>query len=425
MLGDHLKHLLREIFPSILDGIKVPNRVMSGFVDTLIIGVIKHTTFKMCFPILITEVKENKAKFVRERCLEYINEILVTWSITDKEADALSDAIKAGLEDASVRGREIARLAYLNMFQLFPKKTERIKSLLAPQVRSRLVKAEAEHLKHVETLQAQQEHESSQKVEEALETTIEKPAAQATSDKASKQPTEVNTINIISHNDTRDNGIGDGNDSISTPLDDDGNEISTFPSEEVTPNKINPLRARRQSYEEDAVTSIQAIIRGKLTRKQSLLNSDSPSSSMKSSSGRIGDGAKPALTVETDAAPSDDTETAGTTQGNSSAASSPSLSPLSSTWKSRGSESGGSQQSKLANNVGMVPYTSPPRSTSSSIPRPSSKNSSPSSSSSSVFSHLHPHLHQLYRPHPPSPPPLPLPLLPLCPETQVALVVVV
>ena len=34
------------------------------------------------------------------------------------------------------------------------------------------------------------------------------------------------------------------------------------------------LRSRRQSFEEDAVTSIQAIIRGKLTRKQSLHGRD-------------------------------------------------------------------------------------------------------------------------------------------------------
>ena len=65
----NMKAMLREIFSFILDGIKVPNRVMSGYVDTAIISMIKHTTFKTCLPSLITEIKNSKAKLVREHCL--------------------------------------------------------------------------------------------------------------------------------------------------------------------------------------------------------------------------------------------------------------------------------------------------------------------------------------------------------------------
>lgn len=35
---------------------------------------------------------------------EYLNEILIHWDITEKEADVIADAVKIGLEDAAVRG---------------------------------------------------------------------------------------------------------------------------------------------------------------------------------------------------------------------------------------------------------------------------------------------------------------------------------
>lgn len=81
---------------------------------------------------------------------EYINEILVTWEMSDKDADAVVDAIRVALEDASVKARETARFAYLHLFQLFPKKSERIKAaLVSATVRNRLTRAEEEYvLKH-------------------------------------------------------------------------------------------------------------------------------------------------------------------------------------------------------------------------------------------------------------------------------------
>jgi CLASP N terminal len=66
---DHMKSFLREAFNFILDGIKVPNRVMSGFVDNAILTMIKNTTFKSCIPSLLSEIQFSKAKLVREKCL--------------------------------------------------------------------------------------------------------------------------------------------------------------------------------------------------------------------------------------------------------------------------------------------------------------------------------------------------------------------
>lgn len=66
---DHMKSFLREAFNFILDGVKVPNRVMSGFVDHAILTMIKNTTFKSCIPSLLSEIQYSKAKLVREKCL--------------------------------------------------------------------------------------------------------------------------------------------------------------------------------------------------------------------------------------------------------------------------------------------------------------------------------------------------------------------
>jgi hypothetical protein len=66
------------------------------------------------------------------------------WDVTDKELDFFVDAIKLGLEDASVRAREIARTAYLNMFNLYPERAERIKSLLPKAMQQKLTRSEEE-----------------------------------------------------------------------------------------------------------------------------------------------------------------------------------------------------------------------------------------------------------------------------------------
>jgi len=67
--GDHMRHFLRDSFAFVLDGVKVPNKVMSGFVDECIINMIKNSTFKTAIHTLLMEIKESKAKGVRERCL--------------------------------------------------------------------------------------------------------------------------------------------------------------------------------------------------------------------------------------------------------------------------------------------------------------------------------------------------------------------
>lgn len=142
--GDRIKPLMRDVFANILDGIKVPNKVLSGYVDDCIITMIKNAVFKSAIPQLLQEVKDNKAKAVRERCLEYLNEIMICpkWELTDRELDLICEAIKIGLQDASLKARDYARIAYFNLYYKCPVKTEKIKAELPKSLQARLSAAE-------------------------------------------------------------------------------------------------------------------------------------------------------------------------------------------------------------------------------------------------------------------------------------------
>ena len=60
---------------------------------------------------------------VRENCLEYLNEIILHWDLHEGKDNSilelLEESLKLGLEEASVRGREVSRLAYLNFRMRF------------------------------------------------------------------------------------------------------------------------------------------------------------------------------------------------------------------------------------------------------------------------------------------------------------------
>jgi len=138
---------MRECFPFFLDGIKIQNKVMSGYVDDCILYVIQNSVFKHAIPLLIAEIKDNKAKLVRERCFEYLNEILIHWDLSEREAEVLVDVVRLGLEDAAVKGREISRILYLNLFARYPKKTEKIKLMVTKSLQLKLIEAECDYVR--------------------------------------------------------------------------------------------------------------------------------------------------------------------------------------------------------------------------------------------------------------------------------------
>ena len=88
----------------------------------------------------------SKAKYVRERCLDYIHLVLETWELGDRDGEVVYEAVRLGLEDASVRSRENARFAYLAYKATFPRRAEKLFSTLPAAIRTRLDKMETDHL---------------------------------------------------------------------------------------------------------------------------------------------------------------------------------------------------------------------------------------------------------------------------------------
>lgn len=67
--GDRMKSFLRDSFSTILEGVKIPHKVTSGYIDECIMHLIKHVTFKCAIVHIMHEIKESKSKLLRERCL--------------------------------------------------------------------------------------------------------------------------------------------------------------------------------------------------------------------------------------------------------------------------------------------------------------------------------------------------------------------
>ena len=221
------------------------------------------------------------------------------WDLQDREIDAVAEAIAVGLEDASVRGREIARLSYLNLFTSFPRKTEKLKAgLSSAALKTKLSKQEEQHtflLKQQELAAAAATAASASAVllaERDLDVSEEQHEWVAQAHSPESEPNSQTSSPLQQPNSALNasplavHGVVVA---IHTPA--EAPHISSLallePAPELrggsltfatgatptrgasTPGKLS-LRVRRQSCQEGAVTSIQAIIRGALTRRQSL-----------------------------------------------------------------------------------------------------------------------------------------------------------
>lgn len=67
--GDRMKPFLRDSFSTVLEGVKIPHKVTSGYIDECIVHLIKRVTFKSAIVLVMHEIKESKSKVLRERCL--------------------------------------------------------------------------------------------------------------------------------------------------------------------------------------------------------------------------------------------------------------------------------------------------------------------------------------------------------------------
>lgn len=64
-----MRPFLRDSFATILEGVKIPHKVTSGYIDECIIHLIRHVTFKGAIVQFMHEIKDSKSKNMRERCL--------------------------------------------------------------------------------------------------------------------------------------------------------------------------------------------------------------------------------------------------------------------------------------------------------------------------------------------------------------------
>ena len=190
-------------------------------------AMIRNCTFKGCIPTIVSELKASKSKMVRENCLEYMNEILLNWEMLEKDVDPFEEAIKLGLEEASVRGREVARIAYLNFRALFPKRADRVKAKVSSALQAKLTKAEAEYSP------------------ELLPPTPA-PTPKQNLKSPEMKPSRVSVIRSFYLN-----------------------TIPTNPNCNLKAVK-NPLRSPKPSTTSTAVTSIQAFVRGNMMRRKSM-----------------------------------------------------------------------------------------------------------------------------------------------------------
>lgn len=76
---------------------------------------------------------------------DYLGEILKYWELSDRELDGVCDAISLGLEDASAKAREFARVAYMQLKTKYSKRADRLKAHLQVPIRAKLAKMEDEH----------------------------------------------------------------------------------------------------------------------------------------------------------------------------------------------------------------------------------------------------------------------------------------
>jgi hypothetical protein len=73
---DGMKLFLRDTYIFIFDAVKVPHKLMAGYVDESILIIIKSGTFKFFVPHLVLEICEHKSGKVREKYLVSYNRLL-------------------------------------------------------------------------------------------------------------------------------------------------------------------------------------------------------------------------------------------------------------------------------------------------------------------------------------------------------------
>jgi hypothetical protein len=190
--------------------------------------------------------------------------MLLCWDISDKEADMFQEAIRSGLSDASVRGRELARLSYLNFRELFPKKAEKLKSELQNLgLKTRLEKEEEIHDQEKAAMllsEADGGEGTSSPGKSHAHAHTQQHQNHTHAKKTSHE--QVTNHKVIQHHSSSTLG---SNDAAAAEAEDA--DAILLESAAIVPQNAHLLR--RQTHNDDAISSIQALIRGNLVRRKS------------------------------------------------------------------------------------------------------------------------------------------------------------
>lgn len=190
--------------------------------------------------------------------------------------DTLCVGILAGIQDSSQKCREIARLAYLNMCQRNLKKAHTmIHKKVAPSLQKTLTKAEAEYLNLDSSsntcvgIISSKPIPSETAATKAVHSKVQEASFSHESDLLNESVDEGQRIdNLVVETELLTVEGDDIADLESTVLQDESGDSPVMERVVVGPPSLN-LRSKRLSYEEEAAESIQAVMRGNLSRKKS------------------------------------------------------------------------------------------------------------------------------------------------------------
>jgi hypothetical protein len=186
--------------------------------------------------------------------------MLLCWDIQDKEAELFQETIRVGLSDASVRGRELARLSYLNFRELFPKKAERLKNELQNLgLKTRLEKEEEIH-----------DQEKAAMAGETEEGEVTVPSASVTAKHPHDHHEHHSSLSSSHHtNEHSHHHHKPVSHYLSSHEAKESEDADAILLESAARVPQNAHLLRRQTHNDDAISSIQALIRGNLVRRKS------------------------------------------------------------------------------------------------------------------------------------------------------------
>lgn len=106
--------------------------------------VFQNVQFKKQISEIVEEAISNQSPRVRECSAKFVAIMLETWNLQPSDLDEIQSSVVRGLEDASVRVRETARVSYLLLRDLDMERGEVVKGRVRPNIRIALERREGE-----------------------------------------------------------------------------------------------------------------------------------------------------------------------------------------------------------------------------------------------------------------------------------------